>query len=85
MGLVIKRTARVSTTKNSSRRRGYETYEITFNDERHFDNWYNKVSKYRKIIGIEWIDGSTEWKTDDDPFDAMICDQRWNAIKGLNE
>jgi len=31
------------------------TYYISFKNENHFDNWYNKISQFGKLDGIEKI------------------------------
>lgn len=64
----------------------YKRYSITFKNEDHFNAWYNKCLRYGKVIGVQFLDGKGDnWKTEDDPHDAMIADQRWDNIKGINE
>lgn len=49
------RIARVTIKSNMGRR--YKSFDITFNGKKHFDNWYDKVSTYSKVIGIMFADG----------------------------
>ncbi len=30
----------------------YYSYEIEFKSEKHFNNWYNSIAEYGKVIGV---------------------------------
>jgi len=52
------RKARVTTKSNYSGR--YKSFDITFKDDKHFSNWYAKVSRHAKVIGVEWYDSVSD-------------------------
>lgn len=76
---------RRATVETKSNRGVYKAYSITFKNQGHYNAWWNKVSMFGKIIGVTFEDGKSEDAWGDDPHDAMITDQRWNRIKGINE
>lgn len=48
------RKATVETKSNSG---VYKVYTMAFKSENHFDNWYHKVNKFGKVIGVTFLDG----------------------------
>ena len=72
-----------------TRRGSYKTYKITFNGERHYENWCNAMErKYgHKIIGERPENGVGYGDIDDtvagyiSDYENHKLDQTWNRIK----
>lgn len=62
----------------------YNSYHINFNNEKHYNAWFEKISRNGKVLGIRFHDGKDVWDNEN-YFDAYNADKTWEKIKGTNE
>ena len=42
----------------------YSTYKIEFQNEKHFNRWFERISRNGKVLGVVFKDGQKDWPKD---------------------
>lgn len=56
----------------------YKTWNMEFQNEKHFDRWFDSISRNGKVIGVVFKDGQKNWpkKNDNDSYIPNLVEKQ---------